>query len=148
MLKTQKEIFFKNSFTLEASLCVWFMMQQSKPVTFSVYSHTPLMTGEEFWLLPQKRKSRSHLRNIEVVTVRQKASDKPTGRCAGIRRRLDKCGPPFGWHGQSHFLFFMLCQCSLNCFCVDIWKIKHLHLLGPGSQSVYFCELNYHCLNH
>lgn len=72
MLKTQKEIFLKNSFTLEASLCVWFMMQQSKPVTFSVYSHTPLMTGEEFWLLPQKRKSRSHLRNIEVVTVRQK----------------------------------------------------------------------------
>lgn len=61
-------------------------------------------------------------------------------------RRLDKRGPPFGWHGQSHF-------CSL-CFAsaawtasVCIWKIKNLHLLAPGSQSVYFFELNYHCLS-
>ena len=102
---------------------------------------------EDRVLAPTSEKKKQNLRNIKVVTVREKASDKPTRRCAGIRRRLDKRGPPFGWHGQSHFLFFMLCQCSLNCFCVDIWKIKNLHLLAPGSQSVYFFELNYHCLS-
>lgn len=139
--------FFKNSFTPKASFCVLFLMGHSRAATFTVYSHTPLKTRTEFWFLPQKRKSRTHLGNINVVTVRESASDKPTRRRAGIRRRLDKCGPPFGGHGQSHFLFFMLCQCSLNCFCVDIWKIKSLHLLAPGSQSVCFCEINYYCLN-
>lgn len=58
--------------------------------------------------------------NTQTVTVKEKGSDKPTGRSASIRRRLDKRGPPFGGHGQSHFLFFVLCQSSLNRFCVDI----------------------------
>lgn len=69
--------------------------------------------------------------NTQRVTVKEKGSDKPTGRSASIRRRLNKCGPPFGGHGQSHFLFFVLCQSSLNRFCVDIWKENiwiYLHL--------------------
>lgn len=54
--------------------------------------------------------------------------DTPTRRCAGIRRRLDKCGPPLGGHWQSHFLFFVFCQSSLDCFRVDIWKVKHMDI--------------------
>lgn len=114
----------------EAVLCTGLeMLCAVQKVTTESTAQIHVMMCAGLQVPPQKEKATCP--NTQRVTVKEKGSDKPTGRSASIRRRLNKCGPPFGGHGQSHFLFFVLCQSSLNRFCVDIWKDNiwiYLHL--------------------